>query len=77
MKVRPVIRVGIYAGKTAHHACAVDGDGKVVFSRKVTNDRSRELWTGVETSIGSEIRASVPSHGAAGYRVWPNPGAEL
>ncbi|SDY52629.1 alpha-galactosidase [Saccharopolyspora shandongensis] len=36
--------------------------------------RSRDLWTGVETSIGGEIRASVPSHGAVAYRVWPNPG---
>ncbi|MEV0053617.1 hypothetical protein AB0H34_24335 [Saccharopolyspora shandongensis] len=36
--------------------------------------RSRDLWTGVETSIGSEIRASVPSHGAVAYRVWPDPG---
>ncbi|MEV0056061.1 hypothetical protein AB0H34_36910 [Saccharopolyspora shandongensis] len=36
--------------------------------------RSRGLWTGVETSIGSEIRASVSSHGAVVYRVWPIPG---
>lgn len=37
VEVRARIWVGIDVGKAAHHACAVDGDGKVVFSRKVAN----------------------------------------
>ena len=33
------IWVGVDVGKSAHHACAVDQTGKVVFSRKVGNDQ--------------------------------------
>lgn len=29
--------VGIDVGKQFHHACAVDADGKTVFSRKIKN----------------------------------------
>jgi hypothetical protein len=29
--VRPVVWVGVDAGKTAHHACVMDSEGKIVF----------------------------------------------
>jgi transposase len=38
--VRPTIWVGIDVGKTKHHACAIDPNGKVVFSQKVSNDQA-------------------------------------
>lgn len=37
---RAVVWVGIDVGKTSHHACAIDADGKIVFSRKVANEQS-------------------------------------
>lgn len=40
MKVRDKIWVGIDVGKAAHHACAVDADGKVVFSTAVPNGQA-------------------------------------
>ena len=40
MTTGPLIWVGIDVGKTFHHACAMDSDGKVVFSEKVGNDQS-------------------------------------
>lgn len=40
MKVREKIWVGIDVGKAAHHACAVDADGKVVFSTSVANGQA-------------------------------------
>ncbi|MGY4103969.1 IS110 family RNA-guided transposase [Nocardia sp. R16R-3T] len=39
MSERPEIWVGIDVGKSAHHACAVDEAGKVVFSQKLGNDQ--------------------------------------
>lgn len=36
----PVVWIGIDVGKRTHHACAVDAEGKVVFSRKVGNDQA-------------------------------------
>jgi hypothetical protein len=35
--------VGIDAGKAHHWACAVDEDGKTIFSAKVTNDEAAIL----------------------------------
>ncbi|HWD47709.1 MAG TPA: transposase [Actinomycetota bacterium] len=32
--------VGIDVGKGAHHAAAVDGDGQLVWSRRVANDQA-------------------------------------
>ena len=32
--------VGIDTGKHAHHAAAVDGDGRLVWSRRVANDQA-------------------------------------
>lgn len=40
MTTGPLIWVGIDVGKTFHHACAMDSDGKVAFSEKVGNDQS-------------------------------------
>ena len=40
MTGRPVAWIGVDVGKAAHHACAIDADGKVVFSRKVANDQA-------------------------------------
>lgn len=37
MPVRDRIWVGVDVGKASHHACAVDTEGKVVFSTRVTN----------------------------------------
>lgn len=34
------IWVGIDVGKAAHHACAVDATGKVVFTKKLTNGQA-------------------------------------
>ena len=38
MTVRPVAWIGIDAGKAAHHAAAVDEQGRVCWSQKVPND---------------------------------------
>jgi transposase len=54
--VRARIWVGIDVGKGAHHACAVDERGKVVFSRKVGNDQA-------------EIQALISRAGQAAERV--------
>lgn len=40
MTDRPLLWVGIDVGKATHHACAMDADGKVVFSRKLANDQA-------------------------------------
>ncbi|TLF90818.1 IS110 family transposase, partial [Nocardia cyriacigeorgica] len=40
MTIRPGIWVGIDVGKTAHHACAVDETGKMLFSHKFGNDQA-------------------------------------
>ncbi len=40
MARRAVVWIGIDVGKRTHHACAVDAEGKVVFSRKVGNDQA-------------------------------------
>jgi transposase len=39
VKVRDVVWVGIDAGKTHHHAAAVDADGVLVWSMRVLNDQ--------------------------------------
>jgi transposase len=37
--VRPQVWVGIDVGKLSHHACAVDGTGKVVWTQKLANEQ--------------------------------------
>jgi transposase len=47
--------IGIDVGKQFHHACAVDADGKTVFSRKVKNRQTaiEELITRTTTKAGT------------------------
>jgi transposase len=40
VRVRDRVWVGIDVGKAAHHACVVDADGKVVFSKPVANEQA-------------------------------------
>ncbi|WP_433262832.1 IS110 family transposase [Actinosynnema sp. CS-041913] len=40
MTVRPVVWVGVDVGKARHHACAMDANGKVVFSQGLANDQA-------------------------------------
>ncbi|GAB3284749.1 IS110 family RNA-guided transposase [Kineosporia babensis] len=37
---RLLLWVGIDVGKSTHHACAMDSEGKIVFSRKVANNQA-------------------------------------
>ena len=48
--------VGIDVGKQFHHACAVDADGKTVFSRKIKNRQVaiEELITRTTSKAGAE-----------------------
>ena len=39
MTVRPQVWVGIDVGKLSHHACAVDANGKVVWTQKLANEQ--------------------------------------
>ncbi|ATY14020.1 IS110 family transposase [Amycolatopsis sp. AA4] len=39
MAIRLEVWVGIDVGKSMHHACAIDTDGKVLFSQKLGNDQ--------------------------------------
>lgn len=60
MKVRPLVWVGIDVGKTTHHAFAMDTDGKVVFSQKVTNDQAAiEHLVARAARTASEVRWAV------------------
>lgn len=54
MAVRDRIWVGIDVGKAAHHACAVDVTGKVVFAQKVANGQA-----GIEAMIARAGKAAV------------------
>jgi transposase len=53
--------VGIDVGKHAHHACAVDEHGKIVFSRKVKNSQA---------AIEDLITRTTGKAGQAGEVVW-------
>ncbi|GAA1859504.1 IS110 family transposase [Pseudonocardia ailaonensis] len=53
--------VGIDVGESAHHACAVDDHGKIVFSRKVTN---------TQAAIEDLITRTTTKAGQAGEVVW-------
>lgn len=60
MTDRPLVWVGVDVGKAAHHACAMDTAGKVVFSRKVANDQTaiEELVTRAGRAAG-EVRWAI------------------
>src|SRR4051794_9913231 len=53
VSVRSRIWVGVDVGKGAHHACAVDEYGKVVFSRRVPNGQ-----TEIEALISRAAKAA-------------------
>lgn len=60
MTDRPVIWVGIDVGKHHHHACAMDSEGKVVFSRKLRNDQTaiEQLVARADQAAG-EVRWAI------------------
>lgn len=66
--VREKIWVGIDVGKAGHHACAVDGSGKVVFSQKVVNGQAaiEELIARVGRKATEVVWAVDMTSGAAG-----------
>jgi transposase len=53
--------IGIDVGKSAHHACAVDDHGEIVFSRKVTNSQA---------AIEDLITRTASKAGLSGQVVW-------
>jgi predicted RNase H-like nuclease (RuvC/YqgF family) len=42
--------IGVDVGKTHHHVAAVDGDGRLVYSRRVANDETAVLTVMAEIS---------------------------
>lgn len=68
MAVRERIWVGIDVGKAGHHACAVDGAGKVVFSQKVVNGQAaiEELIARAGRKAVEVVWAVDMTSGAAG-----------
>lgn len=81
MKVRERIWVGIDVGKAHHHACAVDADGKVVFSRRLANGQAdiEALIARAGKAAGQVRWALDMTSGAAGLllAVLRQTGAEL
>lgn len=60
MTVRPIIWVGIDAGKATHHACAVDAEGKIRWSQKVANDQATiEQLIARAAKTATEVRWAV------------------
>lgn len=60
MADRPLVRVGVDVGKAAHHACAMDAAGKVVFSRKVANNQAAiEQLVARAGHAASEVRWAI------------------
>jgi len=54
--------VGIDVGKGAHHAAAVDGDGRLVWSRRVANDQAAiQGLIGQATAAAAGVRWAVDS----------------
>lgn len=68
MEVREGIWVGVDVGKAAHHACAVDETGKVVFTRKVANGQAEiEALIARASKAAAQVRWAVDiTSGAAG-----------
>jgi transposase len=55
-----VVWVGIDAGKATHHACAMDAEGRVVFSQKVSNDQvAIEQLVTRATAAADQVRWAV------------------
>jgi transposase len=58
--VREQIWVGIDVGKAAHHACAVDESGKVIFSQRLRNDQAAiEALIARATAVAETVRWAV------------------
>ena len=66
MTVRPVAWIGIDAGKAAHHAAAVDEQGRVCWSQKVPNDQAAiEELVARAAGTAAEVRWAVDLTGSA------------
>ena len=66
MTARAVVWVGIDVGKASHHACSIDADGKIMFSRKVTNEQSAiEQLVTRAGQVGGEVRWAIDLTGHA------------
>ena len=66
MTVRPVAWIGIDAGKTTHHAAAVDDQGRVCWSQKVPNDQAAiEELVARAAGTATEVRWAVDLTGSA------------
>ena len=67
MADRPLVWVGVDVGKAAHHACAMDAAGKVVFSRKVANDQGAiEQLVARAGQAAGEVRWAIDLTSSAG-----------
>lgn len=68
MKIRDKIWVGVDVGKVSHHACAVDAEGKVVFSTRVANAQTaiEALTARAENAAGEVVWAVDMTSGVAG-----------
>ncbi|WP_053723184.1 IS110 family transposase [Saccharothrix sp. NRRL B-16348] len=68
MTDRPLVWVGIDVGKAHHHACAMDPDGKVVFSQKVANDQAAiEQLVARAAKSATEVRWAIDLTSSAAY----------
>jgi hypothetical protein len=57
MTVRPVVWVGIDAGKAAHHAAVIDEQGRLCWSQKVPNDQAAiEQLVARAAATATEVR---------------------
>jgi transposase len=66
MTVRPVVWVGVDAGKAAHHAAAVDEQGRLCWSQKVPNDQAAiEELIARAAATAAQVRWAVDLTGSA------------
>ena len=66
MAAADVVWVGIDAGKVKHHAAAVDGDGELLWSMKVSNDQQAIADLVARAAVGGvEVRCAVDLTSAA------------
>ena len=60
MTQRPLVWVGIDVGKSAHHACGIDTEGRVVFSQRLANDQAAiEALVARAGQTASEVRWAI------------------
>lgn len=65
MTVRPVLWVGVDVGKTHHHACAIDTNGKTVFSQRFANDQTAiEQLVARAGETANEVRWAIDLTGS-------------